>query len=213
LFTPPAKRPSPDCISYFPPYVGSETNNEEEQQEEQVAPAAAQAKGKNGKEDGSKDEGKDNENGANHSRGSSLSAFAGAILALVRLSPKKLALPLSKVAPDIKPDEESSGEGPFKPAEPVKLVPILTADWPCGSPRDKRQRDDLEEDGENMMLYTVRRQGPRNKDELDPAEVVKGEPEEVCHALYRVICMADILAHIIIKAYRCTIRATYPVQL
>jgi len=152
LFTPSGSRPNTDVISYFPPYVGSETYVEDEEDEVEVVP-----------------EGNRNREGreSNHSRGSSLSAFASAIINVFRLSPKKNTIPLPDPA-DAKP-EDSHPDPNVKPKGPIKLVPIPTAEWPCGSIRDKRRRDNIEEDGENMMLYPVKREGSRNKD--DPKSV------------------------------------------
>jgi hypothetical protein len=145
LFTPSGSRPNTDVISYFPPYVGSETYDEDEEEEVEVVP-----------------EGNRNRAGreSNHSRGSSLSAFASAIISVFRLSPKKNTIPLPEPG-DAKPDDPQPD---IKPKGPIKLVPIPTAEWPCGSIRDKRRRDNIEEDGENMMLYPVKREGSRNKE-------------------------------------------------
>jgi hypothetical protein len=145
LFTPSGSRPNTDVISYFPPYVGSETYDEDEEDEVEVVPEGNRHR-----------EGRE----SNHSRGSSLSAFASAIISVFRLSPKKNTIPLPDPA-DAKPDEPQPD---VKPKGPIKLVPIPTAEWPCGSIRDKRRRDNIEEDGENMMLYPVKREGSRNKD-------------------------------------------------
>ena len=105
---------------------------------------------------------------SNHTRGSSLSAFASAIINVFRLSPRKntIALP-DTAADDCRPDGDQPDN---KPKGPIKLVPIPTAEWPCGSVRDKRRRDNIEEDGENMMLYPVKREGPRNKNDPEPVE-------------------------------------------
>jgi hypothetical protein len=146
LFTPSGSRPNTDVISYFPPYVGSETYDEDAEDEVEVVPEG----NRNG-------EGRE----SNHSRGSSLSAFASAIISVFRLSPKKNTIPLPDPV-DTKPDETQPD---VKPKGPIKLVPIPTAEWPCGSIRDKRRRDNIEEDGENMMLYPVKREGSRNKDD------------------------------------------------
>jgi len=148
LFAPSGSRPNTDVISYFPPYVGSETYEEDEEDEEEVVQD----------EHGQRRE-------SNHSRGSSLSAFASAIISVFRLSPKKNTIPLPDT-PDAKPEDSQPD---VKPKGPIKLVPIPTAEWPCGSVRDKRRRDNIEEDGENMMLYPVKREGPKNKD--DPESV------------------------------------------
>jgi hypothetical protein len=158
LFTPSGSRPNTDVISYFPPYVGSETYDEDEEEEEEVVPEGNESR--QGRE-------------SNHSRGSSLSAFASAIISVFRISPKKNTIPLPDIA-DAKP------EGPqpdVKPKGPVKLVPIPTAEWPCGSVRDKRRRDNIEEDGENMMLYPVKREGPRNKDEPESVDAEAREED------------------------------------
>jgi hypothetical protein len=103
-----------------------------------------------------------------HSRGSSLSAFASAIINVFRLSPKKNTIALPGTSSDNKPNDSIEDA---RPKGPVKLVPIPTAEWPCGSVRDKRRRDNIEEDGETMMLYPVKREGPRNKDDTESEEV------------------------------------------
>jgi len=149
LFTPSGSRPNTDVISYFPPYVGSETYEEDEEDAEEVVQ----------EEHGQRRE-------SNHSRGSSLSAFASAIISVFRLSPKKNTIPLPDTT-DGKPEDTQSDP---RPKGPIKLVPIPTAEWPCGSVRDKRRRDNIEEDGENMMLYPVKREGPKNKDDPESTD-------------------------------------------
>ena len=151
LFTPSGSRPNTDVISYFPPYVGSEAYSEEEQEVEEE------------EEHGQR-------RASNHSRGPSLSAFASAIISVFRLSPKKNTIPL----PDPADDKLDEPQPDAKPKGPIKLVPIPTAEWPCGSARDKRRRDNIEEDGENMVLYPVKREGPKNKDDSEPAHAEVG---------------------------------------
>jgi hypothetical protein len=154
LFTPSERRPNTDCISYFPPYVGSDMHNEDEEGEEEVE--TGQEENREGRQ-------------SNHSRGSSLSAFASAIISVFRLSPKKNTIPLPDTADDSRPEDDTQTQ--VKPKGPIKLVPIPTAEWPCGSVRDKRRRDNMEEDGETMMLYPVKREGPRNKNDPDLEEL------------------------------------------
>jgi hypothetical protein len=160
-YTPSVKCPTPNVISYFPPYEGIEVYDEEEEDEgEEVV---------EGKEDG--------KNKTNHTRGSSIITLASSAIKAVfsRVSPTKTTIPLPEVDDPVKPDEQA--EPSPKPRQPMKLVPIPTAEWPCGPSNDKRRRDDNEEDGENMKLYAVRREGPRNKDDPEPVEVVSDDED------------------------------------
>jgi hypothetical protein len=58
----------------------------------------------------------------------------------------------------------------IKQVYPAKLTPIPTSEWPCGTAKDRKRRKGSEAEVDKMMLATVKREGPRNKDELDDVE-------------------------------------------
>lgn len=163
-YTPSVKRPTPNVISYFPPYEGSGMYDEEEEEQEEEVTSEQAVEG-------------DGKNKTNHTRGSSIITLASSAIKAVfsRVSPTKTTIPLPEVDDPVKPDDQP--EPSPKPRHPMKLVPIPTAEWPCGPSNDKRRRDDNEEDGENMKLYAVRREGPRNKDDPEPVEVVSDDED------------------------------------
>jgi hypothetical protein len=152
MYTPSSPRPPTDCISYFPPYEGSVDSSMDVEETEEDDPNQEEIK---------------EETPKRHSRGSSISAFASAIISampFVRSSPAKSTVPL----PTTSSDAES--ESSTKPAFPGKLTPVPTSEWPCGSLKDKKRRKDSENEVDKMMLATVKREGPRNKDELDDVD-------------------------------------------